>query len=279
MSARKAPAPIRGPRATARAARADRDRRRLVLGRLNGERFLGGNMELDRARAERQWEICRTLGLEACEAALGITTHRRRRHVACGARGLGQSRHRSARHDLDRVRRRRAAARRADRAGDFRAAVVIPKLPGKFSALGMLMAEWRHDFVRTLIGGLGTFSRRREAAFAELRGAGQESIARDNPGGQVRVRCRSALSRAGAHHSDTGHATPGLDDATDDTRARFDRQHDLQYGHAAPDQSIEVVNLRLVVTLPRMTSHRPLAVGAMDARGRHAGAAPARRVR
>jgi N-methylhydantoinase A len=39
---------------------------------------------------------------------------------------------------------------------------------------------------------------------------------------------------------------------TDGTRARFDRQHDLQYGHAAPDQSIEVVNLRLVVTLPRM---------------------------
>src|SRR5262249_10399138 len=33
--------------------------------------------------------------------------------------------------------------------------VVIPKLPGNFSALGMLMAEWRHDFVRTLVGELG----------------------------------------------------------------------------------------------------------------------------
>ena len=27
--------------------------------------------------------------------------------------------------------------------------VVIPKLPGTFSALGMLMASWRQDFVRT----------------------------------------------------------------------------------------------------------------------------------
>ena len=32
--------------------------------------------------------------------------------------------------------------------------VVIPKLPGNFSALGMLMAQWRQDFVRTLIGEL-----------------------------------------------------------------------------------------------------------------------------
>ena len=33
--------------------------------------------------------------------------------------------------------------------------VVIPKFPGAFSALGMLMAQWRQDFVRTLIGELG----------------------------------------------------------------------------------------------------------------------------
>ena len=33
---------------------------------------------------------------------------------------------------------------------------------------------------------------------------------------------------------------------------RFNEQHDRRYGHAAPDQSIEMVNLRLVVTVPRM---------------------------
>src|SRR4029077_18518036 len=32
--------------------------------------------------------------------------------------------------------------------------VIIPRLPGNFSALGMLMADWRQDFVRTLIGEL-----------------------------------------------------------------------------------------------------------------------------
>src|SRR5262249_60891406 len=29
-------------------------------------------------------------------------------------------------------------------------------------------------------------------------------------------------------------------------------QHDRRYGHAAPDQSIEIVNLRPAVTVPRM---------------------------
>ena len=33
---------------------------------------------------------------------------------------------------------------------------------------------------------------------------------------------------------------------------RFHTQHDQRYGHAAPDQSIEIVNLRLAVTVPRM---------------------------
>src|SRR5262249_17788049 len=36
------------------------------------------------------------------------------------------------------------------------------------------------------------------------------------------------------------------------TRIRFNEQHDRRYGHAAPDQSIEIVNLRLAVTVPRM---------------------------
>jgi N-methylhydantoinase A len=35
-------------------------------------------------------------------------------------------------------------------------------------------------------------------------------------------------------------------------RQRFDAQHDRRHGHAAPDQSIEIVNLRLVVSVPRM---------------------------
>ena len=36
------------------------------------------------------------------------------------------------------------------------------------------------------------------------------------------------------------------------TAQKFNALHDRRYGHAAPDQSIEIVNLRLVVTIARM---------------------------
>src|ERR1700686_3466644 len=62
--------------------------------------------------------------------------------------------------------------------------VIIPKLPGNFSALGMLMAEWRQDFVRTLFGELGRLNADTAArAFAELQSAGEAALARDRLAG------------------------------------------------------------------------------------------------
>src|SRR5215468_5821660 len=59
--------------------------------------------------------------------------------------------------------------------------VIIPKLPGTFSALGMLMASWRQDFVRTLIGRLGSLKRTDvETVFEDLTKLGKDQIARDD---------------------------------------------------------------------------------------------------
>ena len=63
--------------------------------------------------------------------------------------------------------------------------VVIPKLPGTFSALGMLMASWRQDFVRTLIGRLG-----------EARGGRGGACLRRTRRGRARAHCAAtALPR------------------------------------------------------------------------------------
>ncbi len=133
--------------------------------------------------------------------------------------------------------------------------VVIPKLPGNFSALGMLMAEWRQDFVRTLFGELGRIGADAAGrAFAELQAAGEDALARDQLAGgrfafaaDLRYRGQEhtiaiPVARAGGSHR--RHRR--------DRRPRFIAQHDNRYGHAAPDQSIEIVNLRLVVSVPRM---------------------------
>src|SRR5262249_9849214 len=153
----------------------------LLLGRLNGERFLGGNMRLDRVPAESAIrKIGKQLGLDTVATALRITTN------ADGAISLAV-RAVSVERGID---PRDATLIAFGGAGPLHAVaiareisiprVVIPKLPGNFSALGMLMAQWRHDFVRTLVGELGDIASADAArAFVELRAAGEQALASD----------------------------------------------------------------------------------------------------
>ena len=133
--------------------------------------------------------------------------------------------------------------------------VIVPKLPGTFSALGMLMASWRQDFVRTLYGLLGSLDAKQvEAVFAELAEAGQAPArARRHCARHRRFRLsrRSALCRPGAHHRDSGARARLLSGDFAPLRAVFDAEHDQRYGQAAPDERLEIVNVRLVVTAAR----------------------------
>jgi N-methylhydantoinase A len=227
----------------------------LMLGRLNDARFLGGHMSLDRPRAEAALgKIGQKLGLDAMTAARGVAT------IVDSAMSLAV-RAVSVKRGID---PRETTLIAFGGAGPLHAVaiareisipkVVIPKLPGAFSALGMLMAEWRQDFVRTLIGELGKVGAAAAAtAFAELRSAGDAALARDHLA-EGEFNFAADLRYRGQEHT-IPIAVTGAEDLTtaiDDTRARFNAQHDQRYGHAAPDQSIEIVNLRLVVTVPRM---------------------------
>jgi N-methylhydantoinase A len=116
------------------------------------------------------------------------------------------------------------------------------------------MAEWRHDFVRTLIGELSEIKGADAArAFAELRDAGEAALARDHLA-RGRFEFAADLRYRGQEHT-IAIPVARAEDLSSDTKAtreRFHEQHDRRYGHAAPDQSVEIVNLRLVVTVPRM---------------------------
>jgi N-methylhydantoinase A len=227
----------------------------LLLGRLNDRRFLGGHMGLDRARAQTAAAaLGKKLDLDATRTAFGIAT------ISDAAMSLAV-RAVSVKRGID---PRDTTMIAFGGAGPLHAVaiareisipkVIIPKLPGAFSALGMLMAEWRQDFVRTLIGELGRIDPAGAAvAFSELRAAGEKALARDGlRDGEFKF--AADLRYRGQEHTiaiavaDAGELTGNIEG----TRARFHTQHDQRYGHAAPDQSIEVVNLRLVVTVPRM---------------------------
>ena len=229
----------------------------LVLGRLDGDRFLGGDMKLDRSLAEAAIDakVAQPLGLDVVAAALGIV------NIADAAMSLAV-RAVSVDRGID---PRDTVMIAFGGAGPLHAlavareifipTVVIPRLPGNFSALGMLMAEWRQDFVRTFFAQFGAIEPTdAERAFDDLRDAGATALERDG------------FSPSEAHHAFAAdlryrgqeHTIPitiaGPDDLHRDTAAtgiRFNEQHDKRYGHAAPDQSIEIVNLRLIVSVPR----------------------------
>ena len=229
----------------------------LVLGRINGERFLNGAMRLDVAAACRALDekVGKPLGLSTIEAALGVATISDS-NMSLSVRAVSVNKG---------VDPRETAMIAFGGAGPLHAIaiareifipkVVIPKLPGTFSALGMLMASWRQDFVRTLVGRLGTL----DAAlvgrvFEELASDGKAQMARNEIAGDVAdFRFYADLRYVGQEH-----ALPiRIENAamlTGDTnvvRQRFHEEHDQRYGQAAIEEQLEIVNLRLVVTAAR----------------------------
>jgi N-methylhydantoinase A len=229
----------------------------LLLGRINAERFLNGAMRLDAAAAMRAVDekIAAPLRLVVAEAALGIV------QIADSAMSLAV-RAVSVNKGVD---PRNCALIAFGGAGPLHAVaiareifvpqVIVPKVPGTFSALGMLMAAWRQDFVRTLYGLLGALEKAKvDAVFAELGAAGRAQLARDAIGEQAADFAFLAdLRYVGQEHTI---AVPVRDPALlsgdfSPLRRLFDAEHDKRYGQAAPDERLEIVNVRLVVTARR----------------------------
>jgi N-methylhydantoinase A len=133
--------------------------------------------------------------------------------------------------------------------------VVVPKVPGTFSALGMLMASWRQDFVRTFIGRIGSLdAAAAQAVLSELAAEGRAQLKRDGISGQgADFRFFADLRYVGQEHAlpvRIEHA----DMLTHDTsalRALFHVEHDKRYGQAAIEEQLEIINLRLVLTSAR----------------------------
>lgn len=229
----------------------------LVLGRINPDRFLDGGMKLDVAAAREavREKVGIPLGLPVEEAAFGIAT------IADSAMSLAV-RAVSVNKGVD---PRDTTMIAFGGAGPLHAVniarqifiprVVVPKVPGTFSALGMLMASWRQDFVRTFVGRVGSLgAAATETVLSELAAEGRAQLKRDGVCEQgADFRFFAGLRYAGQEHAlpvRIGHATTLTGD-TSALREAFHVEHDRRYGQAAPDEQIEIVNLRLVLTSAR----------------------------
>jgi N-methylhydantoinase A len=226
----------------------------LVLGRLGADRFLGGEMPLDVAAAERALtnNIGKPLGMSAVEAADGIlriaaTT------MSYAVKGVTTER------GLD--------------AGDFvlfayggagplhavevareigMRKVIVPFAPGVFSAFGMLFSDLRYDFVRTW------FTPLEEASFDDiekvyraLEQQGRDAIAGTSVQPQrVEIKRSADMRYVGQEHAVTVDLPMAVFTRRDREaiKRHFDDMHAQRYGTSAPEERAEIVSLRSTIS-------------------------------
>ena len=226
----------------------------LILGRLAAGRFLGGEMRLDVAAAERalRSRVADPFGLAVTAAADGIL------RIAATAmsyavkgvtteRGLDVG-------DFALVAYGGAgplhASTVARELGIRR--VIVPDAPGLFSAFGMLFADLRCDFVRTWFTRLDAASfAELERIYREMEDAGRRAIATASvTPEEVTVQRALDMRYVGQEHAVTVDLPLELFSAQDRAgiKRHFDAMHELRYGTAAPDERAEVVSLRSTVT-------------------------------
>ncbi|MCA1646695.1 MAG: hydantoinase/oxoprolinase family protein [Chloroflexi bacterium] len=136
--------------------------------------------------------------------------------------------------------------------------LLVPPVPGATSALGLLMSNVKHDYLRSRLADIGELSPEDVTAlFGELHAAGQRQLSQEGFGPhEQRFRYFLDMRYAGQ-----GYENPvpldGVRIAADDLpryRTRFDDIHRMCHGHAAPGQPVEVVNYRVeaIGVVPRV---------------------------
>jgi N-methylhydantoinase A len=127
--------------------------------------------------------------------------------------------------------------------------VVIPNLPAHFSALGMLLTDVRHDFVRTCYGLLlEANAEELLGIFAELAVSGHQAIdgADIDPANRL---LSYAMDLRYVGQEFTLQVPLAEDELMQGDltaiRHRFDALHEQRFDHASPEEPVELVNLRL----------------------------------
>jgi N-methylhydantoinase A/oxoprolinase/acetone carboxylase beta subunit len=133
--------------------------------------------------------------------------------------------------------------------------VVVPRNPGAFSALGILLSDVVKDSVQSVLlpvpdGGRHSAQRSADfwldlkSRFAILERASRAELQREGfPAERARVERRLDLRYAGQSYE---LSVP----FRTDFRELFHRQHEKAYGYAHPGRLLEIVNVRLRLTIP-----------------------------
>jgi N-methylhydantoinase A len=261
-SAGAAPGPVCYGRGGSRPTVTDAD---VVLGYLNPAHLLGGRLAIDRDAAVEaiQTHIAEPLGLDVLAAALGIVAvvnhsmadalrivsvergydPREFSLVAFGGAGPVHA----------------AALADALNIGE----IIIPPIPGGFSALGLVTTNLRRDYSRTYYATIAVADPNViNDLFLEMEQAGQAMLkASGIPEAQRRL-TRSAdcryVRQAYELNVPVGEG-PITANVLHQLASTFHDRHHHVYGHENPDEAVQIVNVRLTAT-----GHLPLISFAAD---------------
>ena len=225
----------------------------LVLGYLDPDYFLGGRMRLqpELAREALERDVAGPLGLTAVEAAAAMYEVINL-VMAAGTKDMAIQRG----YDPSELPLIVAGGAGPVHAGMIAQelgipVVIVPRLSSVFCALGMLLADLRHDFVRSYSSLWSEFDV--EGARRLVDGMVERGLAALESEG-VRPAQRSAVAAAdlrylGQHHEVT--ISFPLEDLADDRLTHiehaFHRRHEELYGFASPGRPLEIVNLHATV--------------------------------
>jgi N-methylhydantoinase A len=238
----------------------------VVLGRISPGEIAGGTVTIDRERAlQAVGRAADQLGMSAIDVAHGITEVANATMVRA-IRAVTTERGRDPR-DFDMIAFGGAgpvhACELAERMGITR--VIVPPIPGLFSAVGLLMAEVRTDFVRSIATSLADDNE--DAIVEQFRALETEGVAIATQGiavepEAVRVEWRADL-RYGRQQSELTVDIQPADVVRGlfiHLRQRFDAMHSVRFGYDRPDDAVHLVNIRVRVVVPTSSDGRPEAL-------------------
>ncbi len=236
-----------------------------VLGYIRPGRLAEGDVDVDVEAARRAIhdQIARPLGLDLFEAAEGI--HRIANAVTMRAlREVSTQRGRDPRQYVLIAFGGSGPIQAAGLARELQVLkVIIPPLPGLFSAAGLLFSDVEHHDIRScLLSGDSLRADAIEPIRREMQRAMRERFQREGYAPDRVVLSTSADVRYKGQFSEI---RGPLDDAEitaqtlEHLRAAFEAEHHQLYGHSAAAESpIEVVSVRLIGSVPAETGRTAL---------------------
>jgi N-methylhydantoinase A len=220
----------------------------LVLGYLGEDNFLGGRMRLDRAQALAAVDrVAKPLSLDVMAAAEGIVRiidvkmeeaikaistmrgHDLRDFFLLAFGGAGPAHAGRIARDLG------------------MGGVIVPLYPGVYSAIGLLMSDVKHDYIRSRMTPVSALtSHDVNAMFEQMEAHARDDLGRDGfADRQIRIERALDMRYAGQGYEMSIGCGRLATDALAELRRSFDEQHKSMFGHMAPEEPVEVVSYRV----------------------------------